>query len=145
MRPLLYILVLLLIGCAASPSHHQIGVAALNRGDFQSAERELTLAIRDGDSSAWNNLGVTYGKQGRRNAAIDAYKMGARYGDPTARSNLAALNVPIPAADLTSRSTESSTDGLANALDGFNRGYQGGGSVTCTTSGFVDMMRINCR
>jgi tetratricopeptide (TPR) repeat protein len=140
MRFMLLCLALFLTACATP---FRLGEQAFARGDLAGAERQYTTAIRSGDPSAWNNLGVVYYKQGKVQAAIDAFNMGARYGDPTARANLARNHLPIPAADLAS-AHGSSTDGMAAALDGFNKGYSGG-SVTCTSFGWSDLKRIDCR
>lgn len=135
----LLVLVLLLAGCATAQS---LGRASLDRGDLKGAERQLTQSIRQGDTSAWNDLGVTYHRQGRIQEAIDAFNMGARYGDPTARANLARNKLPIPPADLAS-APRSSSDGVAEAIDGFNRGYSGG--INCATFGSSDLRMTNCR
>lgn len=132
----------LLFGCAASP--RQLGSEALTRGDLRTAEQQLTIAARQGSGATWNDLGNLYHRQGKIQQAIDAFNMGARYGDPTARANLARNKLPIPPADLVrAPSNTSSTDGIAAGIDGFNRGYNSG--VTCTTFGDASFSRTTCR
>lgn len=138
MRYMLCAIALLLTACATP---NDLGRQALSRGDLPGAEREFTQAIRHGDASAWNSLGVVYERQNRLRAAVAAYTMGARYGDPTAIENLSHNNLPIPKADLAA-TRPSSTDGLAAALDAFNRGYSGG--MNCTSWGWDDLKRITC-
>lgn len=141
MRRLLPVLAIaLLFGCA---SPRQVGSEALARGDLRTAEQQLTIAARQGDGAAWNDLGALYHRQGKIQQAIDAFNMGARYGDPTARANLARNKLPVPAADLAKSATAPDTSGLAAALDGFNRGYSGG--LTCTTFGDSSLSRTSCR
>ncbi len=111
-------LIVALSGCA---DHHRIAQDARNRGDLRSEEHHLSIAARQGDGAAWNDLGVLYTKQGRQQLAVEAFIMGARYGDPTARRNLAARNLAIPAADLAARRT----DALAEGLNAFTQGYTG--------------------
>lgn len=111
-----------LVGCA---SPRDVARELMKHGDVQGAERQLVIGARDGDGAAWNDLGVLYHRQGRIGEAVDAFTMGARYGDPTARANLARNGLPIPAADLAGRS---STDALGTGIGAFTDGYNRGGS-----------------
>lgn len=91
------LLVWLLTACA---SLHQEGMQAYRAGNVPLAEQKLQAAIRGGDTEAWNTLGAIYDRTGRRDQAIRAYQMGARYGDPTAQQNLIQKGLPVPPADL---------------------------------------------
>lgn len=88
---------IVLSGCASLASE---GTQAMQNGNYAEAERMLQQAIRDGDTSAWNNLGVVYERTGRTDLAIRAYQMAARYGNPTAQQNLVMKRLPVPPADL---------------------------------------------
>lgn len=87
----------LLVACSTLATE---GTQAAEAGDYVTAERKLQQAIRDGDTSAWNNLGVVYERTGRPELAIRAYQMAARYGNPTAQQNLFRKGLPVPPADL---------------------------------------------
>jgi tetratricopeptide (TPR) repeat protein len=107
-RITLVVLVAVLTGCATATV--DLGYAASQRGDLATAERLYMQSIREGDDVglAWNNLGAVYSKTGRRDAALRAYNMGARYGDPTAQSNLINNGQPVPAPDLVARNNTGS-------------------------------------
>jgi Flp pilus assembly protein TadD len=113
MKLLLTLFAVLLIGCASTRHEaHQ----AIHRGDLATAERLLTQSIQQGDRSAWNDLGAVYARQGQRDKAIQHYIMGARWGDPTAQANLAAMNIPVPAPDLAAERSNRNTADTANTL-----------------------------
>jgi hypothetical protein len=133
MRLAIFAAAALVAGCAASS--HELGSQALARQDWAAAEQHLVRAVRNGDRGAWNDLGVAYHRQGRITMAIEAFKMGARYGDPTARANLERNNIPVPPADLAARPAGGDYSGAAAFLEGFNRGRSGGDSINCTTIG----------
>ena len=138
MKTLLWIAlgVALIAGCA---SPHEAGRAAMERGDFRVAEQELITAARRGDGAAWNDLGVLYHRQGKIQAAIDAFNMAARHGDPTARATLARNKLPVPAPDLAQRPPPAASDGLAAGLQGFNRGY-----APAPTPAQPDAINLDC-
>lgn len=107
-RPLKVILgVLLVTILSACTSLHREGLDAFNAGNPKLAEQKLLAAIREGDTGAWNNLGVVYERTGRQALADRAYQMAARYGSATAQQNLINRGLPVPAADL--RKAEDST------------------------------------
>lgn len=121
----------LLIGCATAD--YNAGTRAAEAGNYAVAERHLLAAIRQGETAAWNNLGVVYDRTRRTDMANRAFNMGARHGHPVAQQNLIARGLPVPAADLAS---SGSSDGAAIAamLQGFNAGRnQPSKSVICDT------------
>lgn len=107
-RPIKILLTVLLAAflSACATLNHE-GLAAMNAGNMALAEQKLQAAAREGDSDAWNNLGVLYDRTGRRPLADRAFQMSARYGNATAQQNLVARGLPVPAADL--RKAEEST------------------------------------
>lgn len=139
MKLLAALLFVALSGCANYATQQ---ANAYNRGNFAEAERLAIEAIRTGNEvdKSWFNLGLIYERKGQRDQAVKAYTMSARYGNQRAPGALATLGAPVPAPDLV-RQTD--TSGVAAALDGFNRGYSGG--INCTTYGFDDLKRTNCR
>lgn len=125
---------LLLLSLAALPgcsSMSERTVYALNAGNFALAEQNAMAAIQEGDPYGWNNLGVVYARTGRRDEAVKAYTMAARYGIPVAQQNLIVLNQPVPTADLATgslprpSSTTALDAGLSllnSAADGYTQG-----------------------
>jgi tetratricopeptide (TPR) repeat protein len=93
------LLTIVLTGCTTP---FQDGNKALAAGDFESARQLYYKAINrhESEAASWNNIGVTYRRQGNTADAIKAYTWAARYGSPEARKNLAQLKVPVPPADL---------------------------------------------
>jgi len=103
MKYSLIVLVLLLAACTSSPS--QQGLDMLNNGHYQSAYNIFVQCSNQGDSNCINNIGYMYesghmdvGKD--MDTAIRYYSLAARYGNPAAQRNLAALGRPIPSVDL---------------------------------------------
>lgn len=92
----------LIAGCAISPSYLQRANTAVNSGDLESAERLYMQEIQSGSNpgAAWNNLGVLYGHQKKVDAAMGAFTMGARWGNAYAQQNLVKFGRPVPNADL---------------------------------------------
>jgi hypothetical protein len=164
-RITLVVLVAALTGCATPTV--SLGYAAAQRGDWATAERLALQSIRDGDDVglAWNNLGFVYAKTGRRDMAVRAWSMGARYGDTTAQANLVSAGQPVPAPDLIARnSTGSDLATLAiilggSAVSGYNQGRAAGSTaapptiqvpkpasntVTCTSTVVSPVVNTTC-
>jgi len=80
------------------------GQMAVKKGDMTSAERWFAKAAYSGElrnrGLAWNDLGVIYLRSNRKNQAITAFAMAARYGEPLGGQNLRSLGIPAPQADL---------------------------------------------
>jgi hypothetical protein len=112
MKTLIALFVVLMTGCATM----QPGIDALNRGDLAAAEADFQQALRNGDTMAWNNLGVVYQRRGDTAKAIAHYTMGARWGHQLSQQNLAALGAPIPAADLAAQRARTNAADTANTL-----------------------------
>ena len=70
------------------------GVAAFDRGDYETAEREFRSLAQQGDGVAQSDLSATYDKgQGvlRDYAAVKWYRLAAQQGDAVAQSNLGVM------------------------------------------------------
>lgn len=107
--PMKFLLAILLAAVlSACATLNQEGLSAMNAGNLKLAEQKLLAAVRQGDSDAWNNLGVLYDRTGRRPLADRAFLMSARYGNATAQQNLVARGLPVPAADLRKAEADSS-------------------------------------
>jgi tetratricopeptide (TPR) repeat protein len=115
---------LLLAGCATM----QPGLQAMERGDLDTAERIFQQALSNGDTMAWNNLGVVYQRRGDREKAIQHYTMAARWGHQLAQQNLVALGAPVPAADL-----QANRVNQAAAIQQFQQAIQPRPTVNCRT------------
>jgi hypothetical protein len=135
----LFAVLLLLAGCASGPSPHYLGAQALRQGDLPTAERHLRQAVSQGESSAWNDLGVVYGRQGRIQLAVDAFKMAARYGDPMGKENLARHNLPIPPADLV-KQEQSNSAVIGELFDSYR-----GNSIKCSTVNAGAISSTTCK
>jgi hypothetical protein len=92
------LLVLALTGCAAS--QHRQARQHINKGEHWTAISMLQMEVQNGNWRAWNDMGVAYQRVGEPDKAIQAYTMGARWGDATAQQNLINLNAQVPPADL---------------------------------------------
>jgi hypothetical protein len=126
MRPSVLAAALLCAAVAGCASPLQVGQLLLQQGDLSGAEKQLAIAARQGSGAAWNDLGVVYQREGRTREAIDAFTMGARYGDPTARSNLARSHLPVPPADLAGAAVSPPQDGGPGNLEAVMRGFLAG-------------------
>jgi hypothetical protein len=98
------VLALGLNGCASMMTHYYEGKHELGKGNTARAEQLFAKGCQSGElrdrGYACNDLGVLYMKSGRKDAAINAYQRGARYGDMTAIQNLKQLGAPVPPSDL---------------------------------------------
>lgn len=95
--------------------------------DFNSNKR---CAEETQNSACFNNAGVALFNLGDKNGAKDWITVAARYGDPTAISNLSKNGLPVPEPDLLRKQQEAkSSDNVGTALmlllGGFNAYQQG--------------------
>jgi Flp pilus assembly protein TadD len=112
MKLILALFVAFLAGCSTM----QPGIDALNRGDLNTAEANFRQALQNGDTMAWNNLGVVYQRRGETDKAIQHFTMAARWGHQLAQQNLANLGAPIPAPDLASERSNRNAADTASTL-----------------------------
>ncbi len=122
-----------LSGCSTitgPQTNFERGYAALNAGNLPLAEKHFFSATQEGEPTAWNNLGVVYERLSRRDDAVRAYGLAARYGIPVAQSNLVRLGEPVPAADLATLRAQPQASGDTAAdltgafIQGLAQGYR---------------------
>ena len=122
-----------LSGCSTimgPQTNFERGYAALNAGNLPLAEKHFFIATQEGEPVAWNNLGVVYERPSRRDDAVRAYALAARYGIPVAQSNLMRLGEPVPAADLAALRAQQQAPGNTAAdltgafIQGMAQGYR---------------------
>ncbi|MCY1169054.1 hypothetical protein D9M73_90680 [compost metagenome] len=134
---------------SACATMSQKGLAQLEQGDPKTAVSTLRVAVSKGDMNAWNNLGVAYARLGDEVNAVEAFKMGARYGDTSAIANLKRRNLVPPLPELADKATSApqrapvankdrSEDAAAvlNILDGLIQGRNAG--LTSTPRTYFD-------
>lgn len=110
-------------GCATAQG--AAGRQLLKTGDWAGAERQLHEATNRGDNSAWNDLGIAHERQGATQLAINAYIIGARYGDTSAQQNLVRLGLPVPEADKAAQA-RAGGEALLGILGSLAEGYNAG-------------------
>lgn len=116
-----------LSGCSTirgPQTNFERGYAALNAGNLPLAEKHFFSATQEGEPTAWNNLGVVSERLSRRDDAVRAHGLAARYGIPVAQSNLVRLGEPVPAADLATlrAQPQASGDTAADVTGAFIQG-----------------------
>lgn len=144
------LLALCLAGCVTM---QQQARPYIEKGDYVTAISLLEQGIQRGEVRAWNDLGVVYTRMGNRERAIQAYTMGARYGDPAAQQNLISGGLPVPPADLaTVRAQQraanaaetAATMQIINTLTPPPQPIQMPRSVNCTSTRLGTTVQTNC-
>jgi hypothetical protein len=135
--PLCATLCACLWGCA-SPT--DVGTRLLNEGAYTAAEQQLMIGANHGDGVAWNNLGVLYERQGRRQESVRALVMAARYGNAVARNTLAVRGLPVPPADLVAVQPSGGPAAVMDVMGGILDGYQ---QRQANTPIYIDLGRSN--
>ena len=149
-----------LYGCSTimgPQTNFERGNAALSAGNLPLAETHFMAATKEGEPNAWNNLGVVYEQLSRRDEAVRAYTLAARFGMPVAQSNLMRLGAAVPTADLAALVAQPQAQGNTAAeltgavLQGIAQGYRSPAPptppakpVTCTslTIGFGQFAKV---
>ena len=108
--------------------------AAANRGDYATAERELTALVARGDDDALALLGSLYIYKGERQKGLGVLRLAARRGNRHAQQWLAEYGEQVPSVDLAPRQREpSDLELLGRALQGFSQGFNAGRPPETTT------------
>ncbi len=96
---------ILSMGFLASCATIDVGVSSYNSGRYDEAYDTFQQCAQEGEPACYYNMALmhengTAPRGGRRHAAIEYYKLAARYGVPAAQSALIRLGEEVPDADL---------------------------------------------